>query len=152
MTRLFDKPVSCTPHPVEPKEGVYRRYQFPNGFGLSVVRFKLPFRGIIPGIVENEYGSYTNNEKEWECAVTYEGHLCYDTPITSDVLGYQTEDDVEKVLQELAKYPVRGWGQKFYFLFKEWYRNVVGDKFFYWEFKLKRLYRKITNQQKSWEK
>lgn len=71
--------------------GVASRIHFDNGFGASVVK-----------------GPYTYGGKMglYELAVLdSNGNITYDTPITSDVLGYLTEDDVTKCLtaiQELA--------------------------------------------------
>jgi hypothetical protein len=70
---------------------------FPNGYGVSVVRFKL-----LSGF---GYGSYTSNESEWELAVL-EGtekdwELTYDTPITDDVLGHLSEDGVTEIMAKV---------------------------------------------------
>ena len=81
------------PHPVA--IGVQARHFFDNGYGISVVRF----RGIVGG------GSYGYEEGLYESAVlkgTEENwHICYDTPMTSDVLGDQTEEEVEVLLYEI---------------------------------------------------
>ena len=70
---------------------------FPNGFGVSVVRFKTEFG----------YGSYTSNESEWELAVlTGDGKsnkLTYNTPITDDVLGHLTNSDVTNVMKKVQQ-------------------------------------------------
>jgi hypothetical protein len=48
-------------------------------------------------------GSYGFARGLWELAVLdREGEITYDTPITDDVLGWLTEEDVEKTLQEIA--------------------------------------------------
>ena len=60
------------------------RFMFPNGYGASVVR--------------NEY-SYGGDQGSYEVAViNSNGELVYDTPITSDVIGWCSSDDVEKLL------------------------------------------------------
>ncbi len=81
-------------------DGVQALCFFPNGFGVSVVRFKL---GGDLG-----YGSYTTNEKEWELAVlkgsSEHWNLTYQTPVTDDVIGHLSEDgvtDIMKKVQEL---------------------------------------------------
>lgn len=68
---------------------VHRRWriQFPNKYGASIV-------GGGPG-------AYGDGNKTFEVAVLYDGNICYDTPITNDVLGYQTEDDVHEILQKI---------------------------------------------------
>ena len=78
-------------------DGIQAKIFFPNGYGVSVVRFKLP-GGF-------GYGSYTSNESEWELAVL-EGTekdwgLTYNTPITNDVLGHLSADDVTDVMAKV---------------------------------------------------
>ena len=61
--------------------------QFPNGYGASIVQ-----------------GEHTYGGKDglYELAVFGEdGHITYDTPITDDVLGYLTEQDVEDTLNKI---------------------------------------------------
>jgi hypothetical protein len=70
--------------------GVQAKHFFDNGYGISVVRFK---------------GSYGYEEGLYESAVlkgTEEKYeICYDSVITDDVLGYQTEEEVEVLLYEI---------------------------------------------------
>lgn len=76
--------------------GIAARYFFPNGYGVSVVRFTSSF---------GFGGSYGANEGLYELAVLQGNkdnwELTYDTPITEDVLGYLTEDDVTSYLQQV---------------------------------------------------
>lgn len=74
------------------RSGIQARYVFPNGYGVSVIR------GL---------GSYGNERGLYELAVCVgpNQHLCYDTPITDDVLGYLTEDDVTRLLGEVEALP-----------------------------------------------
>lgn len=61
--------------------------QFSNGYGASVV-----------------LGPYTYGGKDglYELAVyDKDGQITYDTPITNDVLGYLSEEDVEKILTDI---------------------------------------------------
>jgi len=72
---------------------------FPNGFGISVVRAK-SFIG--------RYYTYTDNDDEWEAAVlkgTNENDccICYDTPITNDVIGPLKNDDVSELMIKIQK-------------------------------------------------
>lgn len=71
------------------------RYFFPNGYGVSVVRFTTPFGS----------GSYGSDERLYELAVLKgveeNWQICYDTPITEDVLRHLTELDVENLLEEV---------------------------------------------------
>jgi hypothetical protein len=74
--------------------GTQKLYRFDNGYGASVVRFKYSYG--------YEYGL-------WELAVlkfTGTGigdyNLDYTTPITSDVIGHLTPDEVEQTLTLIA--------------------------------------------------
>lgn len=61
--------------------------QFTNGYGASIVKG------------EHTYGG---RDGLYELAVFgKDGHISYDTPITEDVLGYLTEQDVEKTLTDI---------------------------------------------------
>ena len=62
-----------------------RKYEFPNGFGASVI--------------SDGYGS---EQGLYELGVLHHGHLTYKTPITDDVLGSLTEAEVEQRLDEIA--------------------------------------------------
>lgn len=63
-------------------------FEFPNGWGASVVR-----SGV----------SYGADEGLWELAVLDGGgDLSYDTDITDDVIGYQSETDVAELLRRIA--------------------------------------------------
>jgi hypothetical protein len=64
---------------------------------------------------DNNYGasgirgpySYGEVDGLYELAVLYDGALCYDTPITSDVEGYLTPDDVTNLLHRIAELPAK---------------------------------------------
>jgi hypothetical protein len=78
------------PHTNYP-DGIGARHFFPNGYGVSVVRF--------PGSYGYEQDLYEvavlkGNEDDW--------NLCYDTPITDDVMGHRDEQDVEIIMEEVA--------------------------------------------------
>jgi hypothetical protein len=67
--------------------GIISRIKFDNGFGASVVK-----------------GPHTYGGKEglYELAVTdAEDRLTYPTPVTNDVEGYLTEEDVTKLLEQI---------------------------------------------------
>ena len=67
--------------------GTQRVYKFPNGYGASVVRHQ---------------GSYGFKSGLWELAVLdSSGDLCYSTPITNDVIGYLTDEEVILKLNEI---------------------------------------------------
>ena len=62
-------------------------YNFENGYGASVVQHS---------------GSYGGNQGLYEIAVLdSKGDLCYDTPITDDVIGYANEDKIKDTLDRI---------------------------------------------------
>ena len=69
-------------------EGIQKKYQFPNGYGASVICHA---------------GSYGGKRGLWELAVTLYGIIVYDTVITDDVLGHLTTDEVNKQLQAIKE-------------------------------------------------
>lgn len=76
--------------------GVQKLFKFENGYGASVV--------------SNEF-SYGGDKGLWELAVVlvYENEgrlswkLTYDTPITEDVLGWLTWEEVEETLKQIEE-------------------------------------------------
>lgn len=67
--------------------GTQRIYKFPNGYGASVIRHP---------------GSYGFKNGLWELAVLDgSGDLCYSTPITNDVIGHLTDEEVILKLNEI---------------------------------------------------
>ena len=71
--------------------GVQWVFRFVNGYGASVVRHS---------------GSYGSAQGLWELAVRDSNdRLTYDTPITDDVLGRLTEQDVASALSAIARLP-----------------------------------------------
>jgi len=73
--------------------GVQYIAKFNNGYGASVVRHSF---------------SYGNQQGFWELAVLdSDGDITYDTPITDDVLGYLTEEDVENTLNKIKTLPAK---------------------------------------------
>lgn len=68
-------------------------YRFPNGYGASVIRGGMAAYGGLEMAV---------------LKFTDEGHessLCYDTPVTNDVLGYLNDDSLAEALQAVADLP-----------------------------------------------
>ena len=65
---------------------------FPNDYGASIIK--------------NPY-SYGNDEELFEIAVIKGNRdnwkICYDTPITNDVLGYLNSEDINKYLEQIEK-------------------------------------------------
>ncbi len=79
--------------------GVQKLFHFPNGYGASVVRHT---------------GSYGHEVGLWELAVVEwvgeDFSLCYSTPITDDVLGRLTWDEVQEALEQIRVLPARAVG------------------------------------------
>jgi hypothetical protein len=72
------------------KGGRQKLYHFKNGYGASVVKHE---------------GSYGGKSGLWELAVLdAEGSLCYDTEITSDVIGHLNDPEVDQLLGRIADY------------------------------------------------
>lgn len=76
------------PHRIH--DGVQAIHFFENSYGVLVVKFP---------------GSYGYEQDLYEVAVLkgtpddYE--LCYDTPVTDDVLGHRDEQDIENIMEEV---------------------------------------------------
>ena len=68
------------------------RVRFPNGYGASAVRHEF---------------SYGGRDGKWELAVLdRQGHLTYDTPITSNVIGWLDDDEVIDLLRKISELEV----------------------------------------------
>jgi hypothetical protein len=65
------------------------RVMFDNGYGASVV--------VGPHTYGGEDGLYELG------VLGKDGKLTYDTPVTDDVEGYLSEDDVTKLLEQIQK-------------------------------------------------
>ena len=87
--------------------GRQRVYEFPNGYGASLV----PEYVEIP-IDENEehddpefdIRKYMKVKKGfWEIAVLKNGAICYDTSITNDVLRNLRDPDVDNILGKISR-------------------------------------------------
>ena len=71
--------------------GIQKIYKFDNGYGASVIRHEF---------------SYGHEDGLWELAVLHfsdddDWNIDYSTPITDDVLGYLSDEDVERTLKEI---------------------------------------------------
>jgi hypothetical protein len=65
---------------------------YPNGYGASIVKHHFSYGGDA-GYWELAVAK--GNEEEWA--------ICYDTPITSDVLGWLSDEKVDETLLEIEK-------------------------------------------------
>lgn len=71
--------------------GEQHKYLFPNGYGASVIRGR---------------HSYGGDDGLWELAVFgKDGDLDYSTPVTSDVEGHLSDEEVNKLLHQIAALP-----------------------------------------------
>lgn len=68
--------------------GIQWKFEFDNGYGASVIT------GSI---------AYCNEVQPYELAVLKHGELCYDTPITDDVIGYLTSNEVYDLLDKIEQ-------------------------------------------------
>jgi hypothetical protein len=67
--------------------GIQAKHFFPNGYGASVILSPVSY-GSDQGLYE--LAVLEGNERKWR--------LCYDTPVTEDVIGNLTETGVENLL------------------------------------------------------
>lgn len=93
QARTFDD-LSFEPHHAG-LGGVAARAYFPNGYGVSVIKFR---------------GSYGYEDGLYELAVLAKGAgddwaITYDTPITDDVEGHLSPERVTKLMQDVAALP-----------------------------------------------
>lgn len=70
-------------------KGQHAVLEFDNGYGVSVLLGDL---------------FYSNGVDTYEVAVLANDYICYDTPITDDVVGYITEDEVTEIMEKLQSY------------------------------------------------
>lgn len=70
--------------------GIQYIFTAPNGYGASIVKHSF---------------SYGGKNGLWELAVLLGDAICYDTPITDDVLGHLTEEEVNDTLKQIADLP-----------------------------------------------
>ena len=69
--------------------GQHAVLEFDNGYGVSVLLGDL---------------FYSNGIDTYELAVLANDCVCYDTPITDDVVGHITEDEVTEIMEKLQSY------------------------------------------------
>ena len=65
-------------------------FEFPNNYSISVITGK---------------NAYTDQAHPYEVAVCLDGVVCYDTPITEDVLGHQTANDISETMAQIEALP-----------------------------------------------
>lgn len=67
------------------KDGQIAHLNFENGYGISVIK-DCPFITM---------------DSKFEIAVLRDGSICYDTPITDDVMRMELEDEVSDVMRRI---------------------------------------------------
>ena len=82
------KDIEFKPNPMGADFGIVSRTQFDNGYEASVVK--------------SEY-TYGGKDGLYELAVFKDGEICYDTPITNDVIGYLRPIDVTDVMEKIQQ-------------------------------------------------
>ena len=82
------KDIEFKPNPMGEDFGITSRTQFDNGYEASVVK--------------SEY-TYGGKDGLYELAVFKDGEICYDTPITNDVIGYLRPEDVTDVMAKIQQ-------------------------------------------------
>lgn len=78
-------PASIRKERMEAKHAVMR---FDNGYGISVVKGNM---------------FYSNGIDTYEVGILKEGVLCYDTPITDDVIAYVNADEVSNIMKQIQE-------------------------------------------------
>lgn len=67
-------------------EGFQAVKNFPNGYGISVI---------------TEGNSYTWSKARFEVAILRNGEICYDTPLTDDVIHGASKIKVTKIMKSI---------------------------------------------------
>ena len=75
-------------------KGVQAILFFPNGYGISVIRNVLSRTTVNTWEIAILKGTESNY------------NLCYDTPITDDVIGYCSEEDVSNIMKQIQDLPL----------------------------------------------
>jgi hypothetical protein len=79
--------------PVEERElngGWQKIFRFDNGYGASLVRHAYSYGDEMAVL---KFNSESNTDFE----------LCYDTPITDDVLGHLSPSEIDEYLEDISK-------------------------------------------------
>ncbi len=69
-------------------DGIQAKMNFNNNYGVSVVKTSF---------------SYGGNSGYYEIAILYKGEITYNTHITDDVIGWQTEENITEVMEKVQK-------------------------------------------------
>ena len=80
--------------------GIKAEMYFPNGYGISVIKSPYSYGGDAGLFEAAVLHKITRNGKEVDA-------VCTDTPITDDVKGWLTKDDVSDMMLEIQFLPKR---------------------------------------------
>lgn len=83
--------MSETERIIENFGGTVEQSLFPNGYGMSVARHSLAYGGCEIAVLHGD--SFDS------------APLCYATPVTDDVIGYCTEEDVDAIRRQIQALP-----------------------------------------------
>lgn len=78
-------------HPFDPS-GTIASHTFSNGYGVSVITGEF---------------AYSTEDSPYEVAILYNDEIVYDTELTGDVIGHNTEEDLDIILQQVEAFPPR---------------------------------------------
>ena len=84
------KEIEFKANPMGEDFGIVSRTKLDNGYEVSVVQSP---------------HSYGGDKGLYELAIFKDGQICYDTPITNDVIGYLRPMDVTDVMEKIQKLP-----------------------------------------------
>lgn len=79
------------------RNGIQVIIRFRNGYGASVINCDMS-KGVELAVVK----FFGPHEDDWD--------LCYDTPVTSDVIPYLTPESLAQALQEIVDLPAHPMG------------------------------------------
>ena len=82
------KDLEFKPHTLEYGNGKQASMNFENNYGVSVI-----FGEIF----------YSNGIDTYEIGILHDGSLTYDTDITDDVIGYQTENEISEIMEKVQQ-------------------------------------------------
>lgn len=88
--------------------GRHRIYKFDNGYGASLIpEFRLINTSDDEYVEiqdpETHMSGMTPVKGKWELAVFWDGELCYDSPITNDVLRNLNDPEVDNYLGQISR-------------------------------------------------
>lgn len=85
-------------------EPIGKKFAFPETFGEQYYHYLFTFdNGYMASVISHPY-SFGGEEGLWELAVLDEdGKITYDTPITNDVVGWLTVEEVNEILDKIKE-------------------------------------------------